>query len=177
MGAYARQEQAFVAYLDLGPSRSLSDLARVLQHDPTRKGLRGPSLRTLEGWSVQFRWQQRLADIERKVQLELEHVHVQRVKQYRERLREKGLLLQQHGIEWLDGMNPKNVKAGEAIRAIDAGFKLEALALAEATARIAMEVDDERLERLTDEELENVIRQAREAQRAGAAPQGEARPE
>jgi hypothetical protein len=157
MGASARQEKAFAAYLDLGPSRSLSELARALQHHPTRKGLRGPSLRTLEGWSVQFRWQERLADIERKVQLELEYEHVQRVKQYRERLREKGLLLQQHGIEWLDGMNAEDVKAHEAIKAIDTGFKLEALALGEATARIGLEAEDERLERLSDEELELLI--------------------
>jgi hypothetical protein len=177
MGASARQEKAFVAYLDLGASRSLSELARALQHDPTRTGLRGPSLRTLEGWSVRFRWQERLADIERKARLELEHEHVKRVKQHRERLRQEGLLLQQRGSEWLEGMNPEDVKANEAIKAIDTGFKLEALALGEATERIGLEAEDERLERFSDEELELLIQQAREAQRTGTAREVEARPE
>ena len=95
------------------------------------------------------------------------------MKQHRERLRQEGLLLQQRGIEWLKDKRTNDVTAHEAIRAIDAGFKLEALALGEATERISMEVDDERIQRLTDEELELLIRHARQAQRGGAEGEGE----
>ena len=95
------------------------------------------------------------------------------VKQYRERLRQEGLLLQRRGLEWLRTKGAGDVKAHEAIRAIDTGFKLEALALGEATERISMEVDDERIQRLSDEELELLIRHARQAQSGGAEGESE----
>ena len=178
MSASSRQEFAFAAYLAMGPDRSLAQLTRLLRADPGRARLRrAPSLRTLEQWSVRYRWQDRIAEIDRRAREEAERQHLDWVKQHRERLRQEGLLLQQRGIEWLRTKGAEDVKAHEAIRAIDTGFKLEALALGEATERISMEVDDERLERFSDEELELLIRQAREAQRSGPAPEGEAPPE
>ncbi len=174
MGASSRQERAFALYLALGPERSLGTLAAALRADPGRADLRrAPSLRTLEDWSARFRWQERIAEIERKARQEAERQHLEWVKQHRERLRQEGLLLQQRGIEWLKDKRTNDVTAHEAIRAIDAGFKLEALALGEATERISMEVDDERIQRLSDEELELLIRQARQAQRGGAEGEGE----
>ncbi|MEE9231333.1 MAG: hypothetical protein V3U86_11580, partial [Acidobacteriota bacterium] len=104
---------------------------------------------------------------------EAERRHVEWVNQHRERLRQEGLLLQQRGVEWLKGKDPEDVKAHEAVRAIDTGFKLEALALGEATQRIAMEDDDERIRRLTDEELDLIIRHARQAQAGGPDGEGE----
>ncbi len=171
MGASSRQEQAFAVYLEMGPGRSLVALARQLRTERGRE--QAPSLRTLEGWSGRFRWQERIGEIERKAREEVERQQVEWVKQHRDRLRQEGLLLQQRGIEWLKGKDADEVKAHEAIRAIDTGFKLEALALGEATEHIAMEVDDERLERFSDEELELLISQARDAQRSGAAPESE----
>ena len=174
MSASSRQERAFGVYLALGPERSLSGLAAALRADPGRAGLRRtPSLRTLESWSVKYRWQQRIADVDRRTREEAERRHVEWVSQHRERLRQEGLLLQQRGIEWLKDKRTNDVTAHEAIRAIDAGFKLEALALGEATERISMEVDDERIQRLTDEELELLIRHARQAQSGGATGDGE----
>jgi hypothetical protein len=174
MGASSRQERAFGLYLALGPERSLSRLAAALRADPGRAGLqRAPSLRTLEDWSARCRWQERIADVDRRTREEAERQHLEWVKQHRERLRQEGLLLQHRGIEWLKGKRTNDVTAHEAIRAIDAGFKLEALALGEATERISMEVDDERIQRLTDEELELLIRHARQAQRGGATGEGE----
>jgi len=174
VGASSRQERAFALYLALGPERSLASLVGVLRVDPGRAGLRrAPSLRTLEDWSARYRWQQRLADVERRAREDAERQHLEWVKQHRERLRQEGLLLQQRGIEWLKDKRTNDVTAHEAIRAIDAGFKLEALALGEATERISMEVDDERIQRLTDEELELLIRHARQAQRGGAEGEGE----
>jgi hypothetical protein len=175
MSASSRQERAFAVYLGLGPDRSLVELAAVLRADPSRAGLRrAPSLRTLEDWSARYRWQERIAQIDRQAREEAEREHLEWVKQHRERLRQEGLLLQQRGIEWLRNKQTDEVTAHEAIRAIDTGFKLEALALGEATQRIVVEDDDERLQRLSDEELELLIRHAREAQSGSAPREGEA---
>lgn len=177
MSASTRQERAFAVYLGLGPDRSLAELAAVLRTDPRRAGLRrAPSLRTLEGWSVRYHWQERISEIDRHAREEAERQHLEWVKQHRERLRQEGLLLQQWGIEWLKQKSANGATAHEAIRAIDTGFKLEALALGQATNRIAGEENDERLQRLSDEELELLIRQAREAQEGRPHGEGEAQP-
>ena len=176
MSASSRRERAFTLYLELGPNRSLSDLAKLLRADPSRAGLRRAlTLRTLENWSARYGWQQRIADIDRKAREETEKQHLEWVRQHRERLRQEGLLLQQRGLEWLKEKGAGEVSAHEAIRSIDTGFKLEALALGEATQRIAVEEDeDERLQRLSDEELELLIQQARRAQPGSPPGEGEA---
>ncbi len=177
MPANSRPQRAFAAYLELGPARSLARLAQALREDASRAGFRrAPSLRTLELWSTTYRWQERLEEMATAADQELQRQRVDWVKQHRERLRQEGLLLQQRGLEWLKDKQPDNVRAHEAIRAIEAGFKLEALALGEATDRIALEEHDERLQRLSDEELTLIIEQARLAQRGGPADEGEALP-
>lgn len=168
MSAASRQEHAFTTYVELGPNRNLRLLEETLRAN--RGGARrAPSLRTLEGWSAHYGWQERLIEIERRAREEQEQQHVGWVQQHRERLRQEGLLLQQKGIEWLTGKLDKDVSAGEAIRAVDAGFKLEALALGEATTRIAIDEEDERLKGLNDDELKLLIRQVR-AHRAASGP-------
>jgi hypothetical protein len=170
--AGSREQSAFVVYLSLGPDRSLTELAEILRAEPRRASLRrAPSLRTLESWSNRYRWQDRLADVDRRAREDAERQHLEWVSQHRERLREEGLLLQQRGIEWLKSKDADEVKAHEAIRAIDAGFKLEALALGQATQRISVEDEDERIQRLSDEEIDLIIRFAQEAERRGT--QGE----
>lgn len=162
-GATGRAEAAFEAYVDLGPGRSLALLARTLR-DRQR---RAPSLRTLENWSARFGWQARLADLERKAREQAECEHIEWVRQHRERLRQEGLVLQQRGLEWLKDKHASAVSAAEGIRAIEAGFRLEALALGEATERVSMEENDDRLERLSDEDLERLIRAARAGEGSG----------
>lgn len=177
MSAASRQEDAFQAYLTLGPGRNLRDLRRVLVERAPVRG-RPPSLRTLEGWSSRYRWQERIADIERRARAEQEQEHVEWVKQHRARLRREGLLLQEMGLRWLGEKESGNVSAREAIGALDAGFKFEALALGEATQRVVVdEDDDERLKGLTDDELRSLLREirahaARGGSRAGEAPPG-----
>ena len=177
MSASSRQGRAFSVYLGLGPSRSLAELAAVLRTDPRCAGLRrSPSLRTLENWSTRYRWQDRIADIDRQAREQAEREHLEWVTQHRERLRQEWLLLQQRGMGWLKNKEADAVKAHEAIRAIDIGFKLEALALGEVTQHIAVEGDDDRLQRLTDEELELIIRHARQAQSGSPPREGAAQP-
>lgn len=113
--------------------------------------------------------------MERKEREEAEKQHLEWIKQHRERLRQEGLLLQQRGIGWLKEKETADVSASEAIRAIDTGFKLEALSLGEVTQRIALEEDDDdRLRRLSDEDLDLLIRQARAAQPGNSPGEGEA---
>lgn len=145
----------------------------MLRTDPGRADLRrAPSLRTLEDWSVRFGWQSRISGIDRRAREDAERQNLEWVQQYRERLRQEGLLLQKRGVDWLKNKDTDDVKASEAIRAIEAGFKLEALALGEATERVAMEAGDDRLQQLSDEELELVIRHARQAQSGGSPREG-----
>jgi hypothetical protein len=156
--ALSRPELAFEVYLDLGPDRSLVRLRGAL-----RGRLRQtPTLRTLESWSSRYSWQARLIEIERKAREASELEHVEWVREHRDRLRKEGLLLQQRGLEWLRQQEPGAVRAGDAIRAIESGFRLEALALGEVTERIGVEDHDERIERLTDDELARLINAARE---------------
>jgi len=178
MSASSRQERAFALYLELGPDRSLAELARLIRAEPGRAGLRRAlTLRTLENWSARYGWQKRIAELERREREEAERQHLEWVKQHRERLRQEGLLLQQRGVQWLQEKTANEVSASEAVRAIDTGFKLEALSLGEATERITVEEDqDERLQQLSDEQLELIIRYARQAHPGSAPGEGEAQP-
>ncbi len=161
---------SFGAYLGLGPERNLRDLRAVLVNRRRQGGKCAPSLRTLESWSSRFGWQERVAAIERRARQEHEQQHVEWVLEHRERLRTQGQLLQDKGVEWLNAKMNKDVSATEAIRAIDAGSKLQALALGEVTSRIAVEDEDERLRGLTDDELEQLLRQVRAHTAAHRAP-------
>ena len=164
MSTASRAEAAFDCYMALGPERSLS----LLRDDLRARFQRPPTLRTLENWSARFGWQSRLRDLERQARELADREHVAWVHQHRERLRNEGLFLQQRGLEWLREKQPKEVSASESVRAIEAGFRLEALALGQATERIALEEHDDRIERLTDEELEGFISSARAIQQGGA---------
>jgi hypothetical protein len=164
MAAAGRAEVAFDAYVALGPERSLGHLREVL----TNRWKRPPSLRTLESWSSRYGWQGRIRDIERQAREVAERERIGWITEYRRRLRDEGLVLQQRGLEWLRDKRPTEVRAHEAVRAIEAGFRLEALALGEATERIILEESDDRIEKLTDQELEELIHAAREREAGGA---------
>lgn len=164
MAASSRAEAAFDAYLELGPERSLAALRELLANRLRRP----PSLRTLEGWSSRYAWQARIRDLERQAREAAERERIAWIGEYRRRLRDEGLVLQQRGLEWLRDIQTNDVRAHEAIRAVEAGFRLEGLALGEATERIALGENDDRIERLTDEELERVIRAARASEALGA---------
>lgn len=51
--------EAFEEYYMIGEKRSLTKLELKLKSAPERKG---PSLRTLKGWSGKFRWQEQISD-------------------------------------------------------------------------------------------------------------------
>ena len=157
MTTISRAEAAFDAYLNLGPERSLL----LLRDDLRAHFQRPPTLRTLENWSARYHWQARLSELERQARAAAEQEHIGWVHEHRERLRNESLFLQQRGLEWLREKRPRDVSASESVRAIEAGFRLEALALGEATERIELEDHDDRIERLSDEQLERLVNAAR----------------
>ena len=168
MASPGKSDLAFDTYLNQGAQRSLRGTQREIASNPERYDFkRAPSLRTLENWSARHRWPDRIAKLEHQAQIEEEREQVERIKGYRARLRQEGLVLQQRGLVWLQDKEADDVKANEAIKAIVEGFRLEALGLGDATERVAVEGDYAHvLERLTDDELERLI----ETLRSGSGP-------
>ena len=150
-----RQRRAFDRYLQLGPERTIAHLHAAL----TEAGLAPPTERTLYEWSRRYGWQHRLQDLEREAR---EAEHAAQVLAYREmaeRQAKEGLLLQQTGLGWLHEV--ENPSAGDAVRAIADGAKLERLARGAPTERIEeQEAGDPRLERFTDAELTDLAQHA-----------------
>ena len=71
----------------------------------------------------------------------------------------EGLLMRQKGARRLSELAQDDVNAGDAIRAVIEGARLERLARGEPTEHIRNTEDrDPQLERLNDEELERLIR-------------------
>jgi hypothetical protein len=168
VSARSRQAAAFNIYLAQHSGRSLKRLRDEISADPKRYGLTlCPSLRTLEAWSARYEWSIRIAEIEERARAAEEREHIDHVREHRQRLHQEGMLLQQKGINWLSAKEPEDVRAHEAIRAIVEGFRLEALALGEATERIAVEETDARVEKLSDDDLERLIQVARQSATGG----------
>jgi hypothetical protein len=172
--ASSRQELAFEAYLAMGPGRSLAKLADTIGKAPASYGFTTPpSLRTLQSWSADYGWQWQIVDVDGRAREEARKQHLRWAKEHRERLHECGLLLQNRGVEGLSEKRGEAMKLSDAIAAINTGLKLEALAFAEPTQRIAL--DDESLRRLTDSELDSLIGLLQKAQ--GLPPKAPRRPD
>ncbi len=175
MSRRSRSDAAFSVYLDLGPVRSLASLRDALKADPALVGgRRAPSLRTLESWSALDRWSERVLELERQAREDEDRAHVERVKQHRARLRQEGMFLQQRGIAWLRDKDADGVRAGEAVRAIAEGFRIEALGLGEVTDRVAIDEGyGDVFDRLSDAELKRLVEILRAPPAEGALGAGE----
>jgi len=159
-----RQREAFDAYWSLGAERSIERLQAVL----ARAG-RVPTLRTLYEWSRRYHWQARLQGLERQAREAADQARVQALREMQERQAREALLLQQKGAQWLTGADAETASPEAAIRAIVEGAKLERLVRGEATERTEQRsVTDERLEELSDAELDALIDHAA----AGLAGEG-----
>lgn len=177
MAARSRAELAFDIYCSLGPGRSLRAVRDLLAAGSTPLGSkRAPSLRTLENWSGRHGWQKRLADLEQQDRVLADQQNVRALREHRERQRRDALLLQELGRRWLEEKAGAQVKAAEALRALDSGYRLEALALGKASDRLAVEASDDRFKKITDDELELVIKLARESADSGIGRAGETPP-
>jgi len=170
----ARSDAAFSVYAGLGPGRGLEKTREVIAADPTAYGfVRPPSRRSIEGWSTRDHWVDRIAEIDRRSREEEERELIEQAKAHRSRLRQEGLLLQQKGVQWMAGKEADEVRAGDAIRAIGEGFRLEALGLGEPTERIS--IDNrlmEPLKELANDELIRLIENLRRDHDRGAEAMG-----
>lgn len=166
MAESTRARQAFERYWRLGAQRSLRLLHEALERDG-----HAPTLRTLEEWSRRYHWQDRVADVEREARRADDEARITAVREMADRHAREALLLQQKGAEWLAGLGPGEVTADAAIRAVVEGMKAERLARGDVTERTEVRTPVEgRLEELTDDELDRLVRIAEGALERGSAP-------
>ena len=115
-----KHRHAFERYFRLGVKRSIEHLHAALEAEGD-----APSLRTLYEWSRTYDWQDRLADIEREARAAEREGFVEEIREMDRRHVQEALLLQQKGTEWLTGIDVERVTPATAIRAIEAGVRLE----------------------------------------------------
>lgn len=148
-----RHRRAFERYWRLGSERSIEKLHAAMSSEGS-----GPSLRTLYEWSRRYRWQDRLADLERQARAAEDEARVAAIREMQERQAKEGLLLQQKGAEWLAQIETEHASPEAAIRAVVEGARLERLARGEATERTEIRDDtDPKLQRLSEKELDRLI--------------------
>jgi hypothetical protein len=151
-----KHRQAYNAYVALGAERSVERLHAVLSAEG-----KSPSVRSLFEWSRTFGWQRRIDDFERKARVVEDEARLKAVREMQDRQAREGVLLQSKGAEWLSNVDDERPTPEAAIRAIVEGAKLERLARGEATERTDIKSGvDARLQEITDEELEELIRLA-----------------
>ena len=164
-----KHRDAFGAYWRLGQERSIERLHAALKAEGNV-----PSLRTLYEWSSKYRWQDRVADLERRARVAEDEVRLAAIREMQERQAKEGLLLQQRGAQWLAQINDEQASPEAAIRAVVEGAKLERLARGEPTERTEIQNEpDPRLERLSDEELDRLVELAEGVRREDAPQSGE----
>lgn len=169
MSRISRAELAFQHFVSMGGGRSLAALAAGLRAEVGSSGLRrAPSLRSLEAWSSKYHWQARIADLDRRAQVEFEAQHIEMLRRLREEMAERGRLLVEHGVSWISERDASTVSARDAIKAVEVGLKLQEIALG-GTPALAESHDDNQnfAAEVTDDELESIIANARQV-RVGA---------
>lgn len=117
-----KHREAFERYVELGATRSLGRLHDHLQ----REKADAPSIRTLESWSSEFGWQQRLSDLEREARQAHHQALTERRRETQQRHLQLGVVLQQQGLQsLLARIAADEISAATALRAIVAGVLLE----------------------------------------------------
>ncbi len=163
MAESTRHRQAFDLYWRLGADRSIERLQEALA-----TAGQAVALRTLYDWSSRYHWQSRIADLEREARRAEDSVRVAAIAEMQERHVKSALFLQQKGVEWLTVLGIEQVTAEAAIKALVEGIRQERLARGEATTRAEVQVDN-RLQELTDEQLDALLERAH-TDLAGALP-------
>lgn len=151
MAESAKHRRAFDAYWELGAERSLARLHQALEAAGS-----APTLRTLEEWSSRFQWQDRIGRLERDAREAADEARITAVREMQERQAREALLLQQKGAQWLGALEPGDVSAEAAIRAVIEGARLERLSRGEVSERVDLGGPDPALGRFTDDELERL---------------------
>jgi hypothetical protein len=152
----------------MGPSRSIERLRQAILETEGH----APSLRTLFEWSSLFRWQFRIAELERAAQIAEDTARLEAIREMAKRQADLGVYLQQRGLEWLEELDAASVDVNSALKLVVEGFRMERLARGEATARqeIRSELSGQ-FEAVSDEGLDFLIEWAeRTVERAITPP-------
>ncbi len=148
-----RHRRAFDRYWRLGAGRTLERLHAALEAEG-----KAPALRTLEEWSRQLHWQNRIDDFERGARDAEDEARVAAIREMEERQAREALLLQQKGTEWIAPLGEGDASPEAGIRAIVEGARLERLARGEVTERTETQGGaDPRLEGFSDDELRRLV--------------------
>ena len=162
MAEGTRQRLAFDRYWALGAERRIEGLRGVLTAEAAPEA-KVPALRTLYEWSRRYRWQDRLAQLERDARAESDSARLAALHDMYARQAQEGLLLQQKGAEWLQTVAAAEASPEAGIRALVEGAKLERLARGEPSERAVLEgkeEDDARFAGFSDAELDALVREA-----------------
>lgn len=164
-----KHRAAFNLYWELGPRRSIEALHRALAADPAAHGFEvAPDLRTLYRWSSALSWQARLAALEREARTRDREAQIAAIDEMNARQAREALLLQQKVIEGLQARAPTDFTPDGLVRALWTAVKVERLARGEPTERSeTVEGGDPRLERLSDAQLEQLVRALERPDAAG----------
>ena len=159
----SRHLAAFAIYFQLGPGRSQKRLHAALSERRDELGWEGrvPSIRTLERWSSDLHWQDRIDRVERESAQNQALALVDERGEALKRRRKTGLALLQTGLEAVRYRSPRDWPITAALRAIELGTALEVESIGAAASDGASEELREltrRLDGYTDEELERHIR-------------------
>jgi len=133
----ARAETYFWMYYQLGPDRSLQKLYEMVATlGPER------SLKTLKKYSADFGWQQRITEVDAKLQAERENTHLVTIEEMNERQATGGRNLQALATAGMLNYRKKITKDGllelstaDLTNLYEKGVKIERLARGEATDR------------------------------------------
>jgi len=88
-----------------------------------------------------------------------ERQRIELIREYRQRLHQRGLKLQERGNELLRGVPGNGVRLKEAVDAIDTGLRYEALSLVSPDDQgTQLALSEEKLERLTDADVKTLKR-------------------
>lgn len=178
MKEMTKQRLAFGLYVRMGAGRSLEALHEALEDDPSLIGTsKAPSRSTVEAWSSNFHWQDRLLDLERQAADQDRGQQLRALREMNERHAKEGLALQQKAVERLQSLPTDDLSASDAVRALIEGVRLERLARGEPTDRVRQEGEmlygNVDLRNFSNEELRRLV----ELADRGATGVGQTQPE
>ena len=112
--------KAFEIYFRLGDGRSLKKLREALLVEGRRV-----AQRTLENWSVKFRWQERIAEYAHVEEQADRQAQIKEIGAAQKRQQREGQYLQQKAIQALEVMPDERISPGVAVQMLREGARLE----------------------------------------------------
>lgn len=125
-GESAKAFAAFCGYRDMGPRRSLRELARALSANKTTT-----YLAQLGEWSRRWNWVERVKAWDEELDKKAREAQLEEVRKMRERHVREAMSIQEMAIRRLKGMDPTELSANDVLRYFVEGTKLERISRGE----------------------------------------------